>query len=289
MKVITANASAIFIRAAIIALLSFPFLVQAEEISTPPQGPETIVWDRAPLRITLPVNQERRVDFPVEIEVNIPMTLSTVLEVTPTQEGSVFFRAKEVFTTERLMLTDKTGQHQWLVDISAEKNAPGHVLVIHDSRLQRTDSALKDDIENAQTSVSAQHSLLDTMNYDEVDLIRVVARQFYGPSRLAQLPPGISGAPATAHQVSLYHGNELQTEVKGAWRAPSYGGVLYVTAIEVRNLSSREVRPDPRRVKGRLLAMSAQHHWLAPKGHFPEDTTLWYLVTDRPLQEVLSP
>jgi hypothetical protein len=143
-------------------------------------------------------------------------------------------------------------------------------------------------VEQSQHPSDTQPGLNELL-LDEVDLVRVAARQFYGPSRLAELPPGVSSASFTSGPLALYRGADLDVVVKGAWRAASYAGELFVTAVQVSNKTQREVRPDPRRVRGNLLAMAAQHSWLAPAGQFPHDTTLWYLVTDRPLQEVMTP
>jgi len=253
-----------------------------------PANIETLVWNRAPLRIALPVNQERRVDFPVEVVAYIPDAIADKLTLTATLEGSLFWRATAAFKTERMIVTDKSGRVQWLLDVSADPKAPRHTLVIRDSRVQLEASNALSHIGHDQTdsptmTLGAEHML------DEVDLIKVAARQFYGPSRLAALPTGVSGALVPDEAVDIYRGGGLSTVIKGQWRASSWDGELYVTAVLVSNLSSMEARPDPRRVKGDLNAIAMQHAWLAPAGRFPHDTTVWYLVSNRPIQEVLAP
>lgn len=253
-----------------------------------PANIETLVWNRAPLRIALPVNQERRVDFPVEVVAYIPDAIADKLTITATLEGSLFWRATAAFKTERMIVTDKSGRVQWLLDISADPKAPQHTLVIRDSRVQLESSNALSQVGHDQTDsptmiLGAEHML------DEVDLIKVAARQFYGPSRLAALPTGVSGALVPDVAVDIYRGGGLSTVIKGQWRASSWDGELYVTAVLVSNLSSMEARPDPRRVKGDLNAIAMQHAWLAPAGRFPHDTTVWYLVSNRPIQEVLAP
>lgn len=249
---------------------------------------ETLVWNRAPLRVALPLAIERRIDFPVEVDVFVPDAVADKLQVTATPEGSVFWKANATFKTERMVVADKTGRIQWLLDISAEAKAPENPLLIRDSRMGATGASVQSQVEQSQDASRAQPGVTETL-LDEVDLVRVAARQFYGPSRLAELPPGVSSASFASGLLSLYRGTELDVVVKGAWRAASYEGELFVTAVQVTNKSRREVRPDPRRLRGNLLAMAAQHSWLAPAGQFPHDTTLWYVVTDRPLQEVLAP
>lgn len=250
--------------------------------------PETLVWNRAPLRIALPVNRERRVDFPVEVIIYIPDAIANKMTATATLEGSLFFCAREAFATQRVVVTDKSGRVQWLLDISADAKAPLHPLVIRDSRVQP---------EIGNTKPPATHEAMPTPPtdanaepvVDEVDLIKLAARQFYGPSRLADLPPGVSGALIDTGPVDLYRGADLETVVQGAWRTTGVNGGLYVTAVRVTNRSQFEVRPDPRRIRGTWKAIAAQHAWLAPAGQFPQDTTYWYLVSSRPLQEVMTP
>lgn len=254
----------------------------------PTEKMETLVWNRAPLRMALPVNAERRTDFPVEVDVFVPEAVADKVQVTATPEGSVFWKANAAFKMERMLVADKSGRIQWLMDISAESKAPQHPLLIRDSRVGSTGSSVQSQVEQSQGQSGTQPGVTETL-LDEVDLVRVAARQFYGPSRLAELPPGVSSASFSSGPLALYRGAELDTVVKGAWRAASYEGELFVTAVQVTNRSRSEVRPDPRRVRGKLLAMAAQHSWLAPAGQFPLDTTLWYLVTDRPLPEVMAP
>ena len=218
----------------------------------------------------------------------VPDAVADKLQVTATPEGSVFWKATATFKTERMMVADKSGRIQWLMDISAEEKAPENPLMIRDSRVVGIGSSVQSQVEQSQHPSDIQPGMNETL-LDEVDLVRVAARQFYGPSRLAELPPGVSSASFASGPLALYRGTDLDVVVKGAWRAASYEGELFVTAVQVTNKSRSEVRPDPRRVRGSLLAMAAQHSWLAPAGQFPHDTTLWYLVTDRPLQEVMAP
>lgn len=253
----------------------------------PTSSIETLVWNRAPLRIALPVNQERRVDFPGEVVAYVPDAIADKLSLTATLEGSLFWRATAAFKSERMIVTDKSGRVQWLLDVSAEPRAPKHTLVIRDSRVQEAGNSLQK-IDNVQPE--APMSALDAADMlDEVGLIQVAARQFYGPSRLAALPPGVSGSMVSEEAIDIYRGGGLSTVIKGQWRASSWDGELYVTAVMVSNQSNLESRPDPRRVNGRLSAIAMQHAWLAPAGQYPHDTTVWYLVSERPLQEAMTP
>lgn len=263
------------------------FLLHSLAYAEASSSVETLVWNRAPLRIALPVGQERRVDFPVEVVAYVPDAIADKLTLTATLEGSLFWRATAAFKTERMIVTDKSGRVQWLLDVSAEPKAPQHTLVIRDSRvLSETGNSLQQigqDQTESPMAFSAEHTL------DEVDLIKVAARQFYGPSRLAVLPPGVSGAMVSDEVVDIYRGGGLSSVIKGQWRTSSVEGELYVTAVLVANQSPLEMRPDPRRVKGNLKAIAMQHAWLAPAGRYPHDTTVWYLVSERPLQEVMTP
>lgn len=260
--------------------------VNAMAASATSDTTETIVWNRAPIKILLPVDGERRVDFPVEVYIYLPEAITDKIKVTATLEGSVFWRALGEFTTQRLIVTDKSGKYQWLLDVSAAKKAPLHTLVIHDSRLSQTSAGEIQEIQQPQTDVV---SGLEEGGHDEVDLIKLAARQFYGPSRLAGLPAGVSGAMLEGDPVEIYPGGTLQTVIKGQWRTTSMDGELYVTAIGVTNKTGLEARPDPRRIRGDYLAVGTQHSWLAPAGNYPHDTTTWYLVSSRPLQETLAP
>lgn len=274
-----------------LCLLMMPLTIIVTPLVRASTTTETLVWNRAPLRILLPVNEERRMDFPVEVVAYVPDTLDGKLVATATLEGSVFWRANATFDTTRLIVTDKSGHIQWLLDVSADPKAPRHTLAIQDSRVAGQDASPQS-TSSASMTTDSPLSLLDPLQtvVDEVDLIQIAARQFYGPSRLAALPPGVTGARVTDDPVDIYRGGGLTSVIKGQWRATTpWEGALYVTAVMVTNQSPQEVRPDPRRVKGRLSAIAMQHAWLAPAGQFPHDTTIWYLVSDQPLREALMP
>lgn len=253
------------------------FLTLKIQAQTHSPETETMLWDRTPIALALPVNQERRVDFPVAVEVHLPEALLDQLTLTLTPEGSVYWRAKTAFPLTRCLVADKSGRWQWLLDVSATDSAPVHPLAIADGRV-------------SEASVTGENSS-DAANgfYDEVDLMRMAAQQFYGPRRLAQALPGVQRVPISAMDITLYSGGELETVVKAAWRAPIAGGHLFVTVVQVANKTAQELRPDPRRLRGHLIAMAAQRHWLAPAGQVPNDVTHWYLVTDRSLAEALQP
>lgn len=251
---------------------------------------ETIVWNRSPILLALPINVERRVDFPVEVDVFVPDSIAGKVQVTATPEGSVFWKAKSGFGPERMIVTDKLGQIQWLVDLSATAKAPSHTLVIQDARASSSaSSALAGNHSEGAAEREVAGEVGDGQILDEVDLVRAAARQFYGPTRLSTLPPGVSAAQFTSESIKLYRRPELETVIKGVWRAASYGGDLFVTAVQVTNKSQQEVRPDPRRLQGKLISMVPQHNWLAPAGQYPYDTTIWYVVTNCPLTEALVP
>lgn len=251
---------------------------------------ETIVWNRSPIPLALPINVERRVDFPAEVDVFVPDAVADKVQVTATPEGSVFWKAKSGFGPERMMVTDKSGRIQWLMDVSAAKKSPSHTLVVQDSRASSSATLFfEGNHPEGGTGHEVAGAVGDVQMLDEVDLVRAAARQFYGPSRLSELPPGVSAAQFTSESIRLYRRPELETVIKGVWRTASYGGDLFVTAVQVTNKSQQEVRPDPRRLRGKLISMVPQHNWLAPAGQYPYDTTIWYVVTNCPLMEALLP
>ena len=246
------------------------------------EGVETVVWDKAPISITIPLNQERRTDFPVEVDLYIPREIASYINATVTKEGSVFWRANDSFDKTRMMVEDKSGNTQWIIDINASKEAPTHPLSIVDSRVLTPPTT---DIEPTNHTSSASGSI----DYvDEVQFIQLMARQFYGPERLSHLPPMVTGSKTKPLEIKLHFEPNIKTVIRGRWQTNSPLGSLYGTAIEVTNTSNLPVTPDPNDLLARPLMMGVQNSMLASYGSYPDDVTYWYIVTDRAFEEVFS-
>lgn len=235
---------------------------------------EHIVWNKAPIKISLPVGKERRIDFPVPIEIELTETAnnnSKALQIR--EDGSIYWTAEHAFEPQRIIVfTTKTG-YTYLMDVEARENAPDYPVVIVDDRIDK--EVLK--------GISHKQGHLNKYNYDYVDLTRFAAKNVYAPLRLIEPLPGVVRVAVTHEELPLYKGGDLITKPMAQWRSPTIPG-FYVTAVRISSNSLNSVVFDPRLLRGDWVAAATQHAVVNPVGS-EGDTTTWYLVSNQPFEE----
>ncbi|MEW8048427.1 MAG: TIGR03749 family integrating conjugative element protein [Candidatus Thiodiazotropha sp.] len=251
-------------------LIAFPQLSVGENAASS----EHIVWDRSPIQVILPVGEERRIDFPVPINLDVPqeaVKLSKPIQVR--EDGSVYWTALQSFNTLRVQAITFTG-YSYFLDVSAKKGASTHPIVILDDRVP------DDEDKKADTKKRLSYE------YDDADLIQYAAQNNYAPARLVKSMPGVTRIPVSPLACSehLYRFHPLSYEPIAQWQSPAVP-TRYVTAVRVHSQTANEIVFDPRLLRGDWIAASAQHTVLGPAGTDGDNTT-WYLVSDRPFEEV---
>jgi len=236
---------------------------------------EHIVWDRSPIQIVLPVGQERRIDFPVPIHLEMPRALQDASKpIQIREDGSVYWTAIKPFEKTRVKVLTHTG-YSYFLDVSAKKNGHDHHVVIVDNRISK---AVEDAV---ALGVARQYQ------YDYVDLARFAAQSVYAPLRLIKPLPGVAQVGIETEEVPLYRGRDLLTQPMAQWKSPTVPA-FYVTAVRVTSNALEAIVFDPRLLRGDWLTASAQHAVVHPAGE-DGDTTTWYLISKAPFSEVLSP
>jgi integrating conjugative element protein (TIGR03749 family) len=234
--------------------------------------PEHRVWNRTPIRIVLPVGQERRIDFPASIEVDLPSDIGPpVSQIEALSSGSLYWTARRPFQTRRVRIRSRQGR-VYLLDVSAENEAPSHPIVVVDPVVQSPSPA---------GAGSSQASA--PLTYDFVDLTRMAARALYAPERLDKPLPGVERFPVAAREVPLYRGSEVLTIPVAQWRTRTTPA-RYVTAVRVISDSPTALILDPRRIRGKWLTATFQHSVVGPKESTTAETTL-YLISEQSFQE----
>lgn len=233
---------------------------------------EHIVWDKTPIKLTLPVGKERRIDFPVPIKLEAPaVVVNASKPIQIREDGSVYWTATQVFKPERVKAITFTG-YSYFLDVEARKDAPSHPLVVVDDRVPV-------DQDEKQTMIERHRSY----DYDDVDLARFAAQNVYAPMRLIKPLPGVTRIPVVERDYPLYRGADLTLEPLAQWRSPTIP-TRYVTAVRVTSNALHESVFDPRQLRGAWLSATAQHPVVHPAGS-DGDTTTWYLVSARPFEE----
>ena len=242
-------------------LLLANMLVQAET-----ELPERIEWKKAPIRLTLTVGQEQRIEFPAAVKVGVPAAVQPLLR-TQSVNGALYLLAHAPFGSSRLMVREFDTGRIYLFDVTAtEEGGANHPLQIYVTDESETD---KDHATETNAPVQEQPGY--------IQLTRFAAQQLYAPARLVKDRPGINRVPVTRDTVDLLQGGMVEARPLVAWRA----GGLYVTAVKLTNRSEQAQTLDSREIRGAWLSATFQHHRLLPKGD-EADTTAVYLVSARP-------
>ncbi|MGY6275080.1 TIGR03749 family integrating conjugative element protein [Methylomonas sp. MgM2] len=250
-------------------------------------GVERLFWDKVPLRITLPVGQERLVSFPGDVRVGIPQPLASKLR-TQSHAGTIYWLAKEVFEPQRIEVRDLKGQGIVLIDLSAGQSPglPDNPIEIlfkpgQPSPVVGLLSADSDSTPATGKQKSKQGKQSKTAGL--VALTRFAAQQLYAPARLLKANPAIQRVSVSQTPIEhMLRGESLKATPMASWRS----GKLYVTALEIKNTGPDPIDLDPRQLRGQWRAATFQHSHLHPAGS-EADTSAVYLVSDRPFHEAL--
>ncbi|MDD2762117.1 MAG: TIGR03749 family integrating conjugative element protein [Methylomonas sp.] len=250
-------------------------------------GVERLFWDKVPLRITLPVGQERLVSFPGDVRVGIPQPLTSKLR-TQSHAGTVYWLAKEAFDSQRIEVRDISGQGIVLIDLSAQQSPdlpdnpieilfkPGQPVPAAGLLSADADSTPATNHRKSKPGKSPKTAGL-------VALTRFAAQQLYAPARLLKAAPAIQRVSVSQTRIEhLLRGESLIATPMASWRS----GILYVTALEIKNTGSNAIDLDPRQLRGQWRAATFQHSRLHPAGS-EADTSAVYLISDRPFHEAL--
>ena len=241
-----------------------------------PQAVERIVWEKTPIPITLTINEERLVSFPAAARVGMPADLQPIVR-TQSAGGTVYWRAAEAFTAQRVQVQLLDTGEIVLIDLSAvKKNPAGRSFPIEIEIAGRSQSSGAPGAGNPDPSVGSSE-------IDYATLTRFAAQQLYAPNRLLASPNGIFRVAVPKGPVNLTRGLEVEAVAIAAWQ----GGNLHVTAVRLRNLSRKPIILDPRtQLRGAWLAATFQHVRLHSAGE-ESDTTAVYLISNRPFRESL--
>lgn len=229
------------------------------------------VWDKTPINIVLPVGEERRIDFPISINLQLPNHVQQFSKrIQITESGSVYWIATKSFKKVRVNAVTETG-YSYILDVEARPNGHKHPIEILDDRIPKK-----------TTGTSQINS--SPLDYDYVDLGRFASQSIYAPERLIKPLKGIKRIEVDSSEKNLVKGGDFITEPMAQWMVETIPS-LYVTAVRVTSNSLKTEILDPRLIRGDFVAASSQHKHINPAGH-DGDTTTWYLISNQPFDEV---
>ena len=257
---------------------------------------EIMHWERRPLAIPLPVDEERIVTLDRNVRVGLPPALANpeVLRV-QSAGGVLYLKAFEPFETQRVRVQDVESGDVLLLDLSAREGASSEEVLVVDSReaspakasASRASSGSSSGSRGAQaseafrsaTQASGGEAQRATATPVPVLLTRHAAQSLYAPQRTIEPLRGVSRVPMRLPESlgTLLPSLPVTATPLGAWRLDGWT----VTAVKLENNDRRRAfELDPRWLQGEFYSATFMHPYLAPRGSV-EDTTTVFLVTRR--------
>ena len=241
------------------------------------QPTQHAVWDKTPIPITLSLNQERLIRFPLAISI-VDSELDKDIGMLKIQDA-LYLNARKPFTNKRLVVQLMPEGEAIVLSISASKEAtdgaPIEILVPEQAEepgpeIQENDAVPPDAKKSSEVN--------------PVSLTRFAIQSLYAPARLLVTPPGVARSAMRTHKnIALVYGASILARPIISWQ----GGDLYVTAIELKNELKKKVVIDPHHLVGNWqTATFFPTNTLEARGN--ADTTTVFVVSDRPFGESLS-
>ncbi|MFZ7310961.1 TIGR03749 family integrating conjugative element protein [Comamonas jiangduensis] len=241
-------------------------------------GTERVVFDRAPVRVPLPVGVERLITFPAPVALHVPDDMQKVARI-ENIDRTLYVTAKVPFTTLRVIAELIDSGKQVPLDLMADKGTitSKAELEVFVTEVSESGAASPGPAAAAASEAMTESQQAENAPADIVQLTRYAARQLYAPKRLTGRQQGIQQVDVASEKITnLFRGVNVTSVPVGQWRS----GNLYVTAVLVKNGSNRPVEIPLEQIRGKWLAATAQHGRIGAAGT-EIDTTAVYLVCDR--------
>lgn len=227
---------------------------------------EHLLWEKVPLTIELPLNQERLVQFPQTIKV-IDQQLSTHLDILKVK-GSLYLKAKESFKESRLIVQLLPEGEVIILNLNANEKA------INTTPIE----ILIDDPKATHHAESSQYE------YNAIQLTRFAIHALYSPERVREIPEGIYRTPMQTNKtIPLFYSASIEAHPLASWR----GGNLYVTAVDLKNLLNKPVHLQFSKLMGHWQTASFYPKSKLPARNQHESTTV-FLISDQPFAAALT-
>lgn len=244
---------------------------------------EIVHYSNLPVTIELRNGEERSIQFGDHVQVGITkgQQVKKLFRVQSAQ-GAVHFLPYQEFDKQRIQVKRLTDGKVILLDLIATKEDP-KAAPLEDVRivLESEDVVPDDELQVSESS-------LDIPVITPVDLTRYAAQQLYGPTRLHHDRRGITETTlGVKGAVRVFKGeNKYKTYSKPI--LAYQGGGYYLAAIHIKNTSSDELSLNYLDLNLPFSHATFQHHMLHPNGT-PGDSTVLYLISEKPLKETLYP
>lgn len=243
---------------------------------------QIIHYKNEPVTIPLIQGQERTIQFGDHVQVGVTkgQQMQKLFRLQSAQ-GAVFIKPYKEFDKQRITIKRITDGRIILIDLVSEKVTQEAQELEKVKVLLETDNVVLDP--QVKPSID-QHLAVIT----PVDLTRYAAQRLYGPTRLHNDVMGITEVSmGVKSSIKIFKGeNKYRTFSKPI--IAYQGGGYYLSGIHIKNVSSEPLKLDYLDLNLPFTHATFQHHTLSPNGT-PGDSTVLYLLAEKPLKETLYP
>ena len=219
----------------------------------------TLVFDKAPLNIVLPVGKQRYVVFPEKIAFRMDESYSNKLGVEKANEV-IYLTAKQAFKAHQFLIKTKTNK-VILINISAQQKASDDPINVIYPNMKP---------ENSVSGVGELKSV------GLADLMRYAMQEYYAPKRLLHPVKGImTGEALNTNRYPLFGSGAISSVALQSFSS----GDLTVTAIYLKNNLSMPVNLDMNMICGRWVAASFFPQSRLMPANSSHDTSMLFLVS----------
>ena len=260
---------------------------------------EPIEWRSKPIKIPLQVGEQRLIHFPDHVVFGRPRSLADKLDA-DSMQGTLYLTAQEEFapTQVKVKLNDsgdivllelvavpRAGAPLDEVLISVPGSEAGTGVVAEAGSGTGADSQKSAPVvENPLAGTPFDTSGDAAISPEE--MIQFAAREFYAPPRLRTNEPRLNRTALNSAEdmrdlfIDTSYGIFDVTPI-AAWQSTSG---QYLTAIKLVNRKSAPVKVNPFHLNMQYAYAAAQHIQLN-QNNVPGDTTMLYVISDRPFSD----
>ncbi|MCG8612247.1 MAG: TIGR03749 family integrating conjugative element protein [Pseudomonadales bacterium] len=244
---------------------------------------EIIHYSNIPVTIELRQGEERSIQFGDHVQVGITkgQKMKMLFRVQSAQ-GAVHFLPYQEFDKQRVQIKRLTDGRVILLDLVAGKEDT-KAEPLEDIRI-----LLDSDNEVPEDEQQVSDLPIDMPIITPVDLTRFASQRLYGPTRLHNNHRGITETTLGVRGAVRVFKAENKYKTYSKPILAYQGGGYYLAAIHIKNTSDDEVSLNYLDINLPFSHATFQHHMLYPNG-MPGDSTVLYLISEKPLKETLYP
>ncbi|MBD3611512.1 MAG: TIGR03749 family integrating conjugative element protein [Hydrogenovibrio crunogenus] len=263
-------------------------------VSTFSFADEHIVWDKAPIELSLSLGEERQVVFPDNIEIGVPGTALNRFKTITSVDNRMFIEPSVEFKRQRILVKESSSGINYVIYLSVKEGSVSldPIAIIHKENKTKAISKGSPN-ERIRANNNTDNRLLNSYPY----LTRYVAQQLYAPQRLIKNNSAIQRISVVKKSfTSLFKCTPRSMSCSSIVTTPlvSYKtGRLYASALKVKNVSDYPIDIDPRLIKsdispGALLAATPIHGRLLPSRYGSKSESVIIIVHKRPLGSIFG-